>query len=298
MLSSSVLQPMLASQAHREAGDAIAMTAGVRVFGVDGGGECPHDAAEELGLLVVEGDVAAVNAEDRGHARHQAGFDGAELDFAVGDVAGAGVIERQQPAEEVIAFADRHGDDLADAGIEPGRRAGGARLSTSGSVATCGPSRSMNWSNSSAVERAIAVLNEHAACVRLRISSVLIVLSRSIELNRMAMHLAGITSVSQWTDSSQMSVTLLESDRCSVRRWSSVISSNVLSRWEEMSATCFLSCSEVCCVASFSTMAVLIRSTACGCQGVRDWAQLNASLAETPNALAAAVICDSIATAR
>ena len=106
---------MLAGQADGEPGHAIAVTAGVRVFGVDGGGEGPHDAGEELGLFVVEGDVAAVDAEDRGHARHQAGFDRAELDFAVGDVAGAGVVEREQPAEEVIAFADRHGDHFADA---------------------------------------------------------------------------------------------------------------------------------------------------------------------------------------
>ena len=112
-----------AGQANREAGNAIAVTAGVRVFGVDGRGECPHDAAEEFGLFVVEGDVAAVNAEDRGHAGHEAGFDRAELGFAVGDVAGAGVVEREQPAEVPIAFADRHADDFADVRVEPGWRA-------------------------------------------------------------------------------------------------------------------------------------------------------------------------------
>ena len=122
-----VSQPSCAGQAHREPGHAIAVTAGVRVLGVDGRGECPHDAGEEFGLLVVERDVAAVDAEDRGHAGHQAGFDRAEFDFAVGDVAGAGVIQRQQPAEQAIAFANRHGDDLADVRIEPGRRAGGRR---------------------------------------------------------------------------------------------------------------------------------------------------------------------------
>ena len=114
MFRSSVSQPSCAGQAHREPGDAIAVTAGVRVLGVDRRGECPHDAAEEFGLLVVERDVAAVNAQDRGHAGHQAGFDRAELGFAVGDVAGAGVIEREQPAEVPVAFADRHGDDFAD----------------------------------------------------------------------------------------------------------------------------------------------------------------------------------------
>ena len=38
----------LAGQANREAGHAIAVTAGVRVLGVDGGSECPHNAAEEF----------------------------------------------------------------------------------------------------------------------------------------------------------------------------------------------------------------------------------------------------------
>ena len=90
------------------------MTAGVRVLGVDGGGECPHDAGKEVGLFLVERDVAAVDAEDRRHARHQAGFDRAEFDLAVGDVAGAGVVQRQQPAEQMIAFANRHGNQLAD----------------------------------------------------------------------------------------------------------------------------------------------------------------------------------------
>ena len=89
----------LPGQANREPRHAIAVTAGVRVLGVDGRGECPHDAAEEFGLLVVQGDVAAVDAQDRGHAGHQAGFHRAELAFAVGDVAGAGVVEREQPAE-------------------------------------------------------------------------------------------------------------------------------------------------------------------------------------------------------
>ena len=128
MFRSSVVAAQLPGQAHREPGHAIAVTAGVRVLGVDGRGECPHDAGEEFGLLVVERDVAAVDAQDRGHAGHQAGFDGAELAFAVGDVAGARVVERQQPAEQPIAFADRHGDDLADVRIEPGRRAGGAAI--------------------------------------------------------------------------------------------------------------------------------------------------------------------------
>ena len=83
---------------------------------------------KKFGLFVVERDVAAVNAEDRGHAGHQAGFDRAELGFAVGDVAGAGVVQRDHPAEEPIAFADRHADDFADVWVEPGRRTGRAAV--------------------------------------------------------------------------------------------------------------------------------------------------------------------------
>ena len=104
------------------------MTAGVRVFGVDRRGECPHNAAEEFGLFVVQGDVAAMNAEDRGHAGHQAGFNRAELGFAVRDVARAGVIQCEYPAEQSIAFADRDADDLAHIRIEPGWRAGRAAV--------------------------------------------------------------------------------------------------------------------------------------------------------------------------
>jgi hypothetical protein len=74
----------LSGQTNGEAGDAIAVTAGVRVFGVDCRRECPHDAAEELGLFVVERDIATVDAEDCGHAGHQAGFDCAEFRFSIG----------------------------------------------------------------------------------------------------------------------------------------------------------------------------------------------------------------------
>ena len=69
--------------------------------------------------------------------------------------------------------------------------------------------------------------------------------------------LAGITSASQLTDSSQISVTLLEIDRCSVSRWSSVISSNVISRCDEISASCRLSWAADCCNVVLSAIAAL-----------------------------------------
>ena len=69
------------------------MAAHVFVLSVDGRGERSHDAREEFRLLVVERDVAGVDAQDGGHARHETGFDRAKLDFAVGDFGRAGVIQ-------------------------------------------------------------------------------------------------------------------------------------------------------------------------------------------------------------
>ena len=99
-------------QAHGDAGHAVAVAAGVRVLGVDGRGQRPDDARQQLRLLPVELDVAAVDAEDRGDRAEQAGLDRAEL--AVVDV-----VERRQPAEEVLAFGQRHGDHLPDLRARP-----------------------------------------------------------------------------------------------------------------------------------------------------------------------------------
>ena len=73
------LAAQLLGEADGDAGDAIAVTAGVRVFGVDGASEGPHDAGEELGLLAIEVAVAGVDAEHRPDRVEQAGLDGAEL---------------------------------------------------------------------------------------------------------------------------------------------------------------------------------------------------------------------------
>src|SRR5689334_9140564 len=79
----------------------------------------------------------------------------------------------------------------------------------------------------------------------------------SNELNQMATDFDGITSFSQLTDIEQMSVTLSEIDRCSVRRCRSVISSNVINRCEEMSANCRFIVAVDCCSDVFSQTAVL-----------------------------------------
>ena len=109
MRSVVVVAAQFLRQPHRDAGHAIAMTAGVRVFGVDRRGHRPHDAAEEVGLLLVQVDVAAVDAEDRADRREQVRFDGAEL-------AGFGMIERGEPAEQPFPFVDGDDDELANVG--------------------------------------------------------------------------------------------------------------------------------------------------------------------------------------
>ena len=63
--------------------------------------------AKQLRLLPVQFDVAAVDAEDRGDRAEQTGLDGAEL-------AALDVVHRGQPAEDVLAFGQRHDDHLAD----------------------------------------------------------------------------------------------------------------------------------------------------------------------------------------
>ena len=81
-------------QADGHAGHAVAVAAGVRVLGVDGGSQRPDDRRQQFRLLPVQLDVAAVDAEDRGDRAQQARFDRAEL--AVVDV-----VQRRQPAEDV-----------------------------------------------------------------------------------------------------------------------------------------------------------------------------------------------------
>ena len=56
--------------------------------------------------------------------------------------------------------------------------------------------------------------------------------------NQIATHLAGTTSASHAIDRLHKSVTLSEIERCSVSRCRSVISSNVVRRWEDNSASC------------------------------------------------------------
>src|SRR5690348_14562628 len=60
-----------------------------------------------------------MDTQDRGHAGHEAGFHSAEFGFAVGDVARARMVHRENPTEQPVAFADRHADDLANRWVEP-----------------------------------------------------------------------------------------------------------------------------------------------------------------------------------
>ena len=122
--------------------------------------------AKKSACSLVEGDVAAVDAEDRGDARQQAGFDRAEFDFAVGDFVGAGVVEHKQPTEEVFALADRHRDQFADGRVEPGGRAGGGAIEHERFGGNVGAEPLDEAVEFGGVERAIAVIDQQrAVCI-------------------------------------------------------------------------------------------------------------------------------------
>ena len=77
------------------------MAAGVGILGVDRGGQSPHDAGEQLGLLSIQLGVAAMDAQDSGDRVEQVGLGGAEL-------AAGRMIEGGQVAKHLPALADRH----------------------------------------------------------------------------------------------------------------------------------------------------------------------------------------------
>ena len=57
----------LVGQPDGDSGHAIAVAAGIRIFGVDGGSKSPHHTGQEIGLFAIELDVARMNAENGGH---------------------------------------------------------------------------------------------------------------------------------------------------------------------------------------------------------------------------------------
>ncbi len=119
MCSVSASQP--SSCADRTATrHAVAVASGVRIFGVDGGSHGPHHAGEQFRLLAIQIDVAAVNAQHRADRAEQAGLGRTELARRT-ELGVSRVVEGRQPAEQPLAFSDRHDHQLPNAGRVPTR---------------------------------------------------------------------------------------------------------------------------------------------------------------------------------